>query len=284
MSSRSTSSTKKSTSLKLLKCPTCYLTRVQDIESPAPRHHARFREAFPDMCSPFHSPRRPDRRGKVCLALQDLEPHRSIFYFAALPSQGDIRYAIPTSVESAYHTKVLNRGITTTDAKGNAIFYIQPPSLYWVDMNSEDSSLKQTIHPRHVHFVYWDSTKKQWAKTIHTRRFLLFLPSTAVGQCLRNKACVILQTLDYVTSSSTTCSGCPEVTPIKIDCETFSSLWSRDTIYERIMEKTGISFHSSNTETIPIFIRTKTVEQAVRINDHLHQCRYFNTFAIVSSC
>ena len=94
----------------------------------------------------------------VTIKLTGLHGNATLLCFATQPKKGilarDIAYG-----------KLQNSAVYRASPKGIAIVTLSKPSQY-VDTDGK-------IHPLHMHFVYWDTTKACWSYKIHTRRIII---------------------------------------------------------------------------------------------------------------
>ena len=86
--------------------------------------------------------------GATSRIIKNLKPNTCIFYFAS-----KIRdFTNPLhKFKDAYGT-LKNSGVTRTDSKGNAKFFLDCPQVY--------ISLSGKVHERHLHYLYWDEKHK----------------------------------------------------------------------------------------------------------------------------
>lgn len=89
--------------------------------------------------------------------IEGLKPNTCIFYFGT--SQKSITLPLK-KFEDAYG-KLKNSGVTRTDSKGKAKFFLDCPQVY--------KSLSGNVHERHLHYLYWNEKSKKWYKNLYTQ-------------------------------------------------------------------------------------------------------------------
>jgi uncharacterized membrane protein YuzA (DUF378 family) len=80
--------------------------------------------------------------------VENLPPNVKVIYWASLPSD-----KVVDNPEDAYGD-YSNQGVTTSDAKGNAILHVKNPASYKIP--SYYDPFKGTLKP-HIHYRYWTS-------------------------------------------------------------------------------------------------------------------------------
>ena len=96
-------------------------------------------------------------KGATSRIIHDLKPNTCIFYFAThkrLITSPILKF------KDAYGD-LSNSGVTKSDSKGNAKFFLDCPQVY--------ISLNGNIYNRHIHYVYWDEKKKMWNTNLFTQ-------------------------------------------------------------------------------------------------------------------
>ena len=95
--------------------------------------------------------------GALPRIIENLKPNTCIFYFATKKRS----FILPLKkFEDAYGT-LKNSGVTRTDSKGNAKFFLDCPQVY--------KSLSGNVHERHLHYVYWNEKSKSWNQNLYTQ-------------------------------------------------------------------------------------------------------------------
>ena len=95
--------------------------------------------------------------GTTSRMIENLKPNMCIFYFAT----NKRAITLPLKkFEDAYGT-LKNSGVTRTDSKGKAKFFLDCPQVY--------KSLSGKVHERHLHYVYWNKTSKSWNQNLYTQ-------------------------------------------------------------------------------------------------------------------
>ena len=89
--------------------------------------------------------------------IENLRPNTCIFYFASTkrPIISPLK-----KFEDAYG-RLKNSGVTRTDSKGKAKFFLECPQVY--------KSLSGKVHERHLHYLYWNEKSKSWNQNLYTQ-------------------------------------------------------------------------------------------------------------------
>lgn len=95
--------------------------------------------------------------GATSRMIEELKPNTCIFYFGT--GHRDITQPLK-NFEGAYG-KLKNSGVTRTDSKGRAKFFLDCPQVY--------KSLSGTVHERHLHYLYWNEKSKSWNQNLYTQ-------------------------------------------------------------------------------------------------------------------
>lgn len=89
--------------------------------------------------------------------IENLKPNTCIFYFASSKRL----FTLPIKKFEDAYGKLKNSGVTRTDSKGKAKFFLDCPQVY--------KSLGGKIHERHIHYLYWNENKKVWNRNLYTQ-------------------------------------------------------------------------------------------------------------------
>ena len=89
--------------------------------------------------------------------ISGLKPNTCIFYFAS----SEKSFTSPLKKFEEAYGNLKNSGVTRTDSKGCARFFLDCPQVY--------ISLGMNVHERHLHYVYWSEKSKSWNKNLYTQ-------------------------------------------------------------------------------------------------------------------
>lgn len=110
--------------------------------------------------------------------IEGLKPNTCIFYFGT--SQRSITLPLK-KFEDAYG-KLKNSGVTRTDSKGKAKFFLDCPQVY--------KSLSGNVHERHLHYLYWNEKSASWNHNLYTQPIICEVNENYVKKYM-NKSLVI---------------------------------------------------------------------------------------------
>jgi rhodanese-related sulfurtransferase len=110
--------------------------------------------------------------------IKNLKPNTCIFYFAS--KKRDFTNPLQ-KFKDAYGT-LKNSGVTRTDSKGNAKFFLDCPQVY--------ISLSGKVHERHLHYLYWEQKNKMWNPNLYTQPLICDVNQEFVKKNM-NKALII---------------------------------------------------------------------------------------------
>ena len=110
--------------------------------------------------------------------INNLKPNTCIFYFASKTRD----FTLPLhKFKDAYGT-LKNSGVTRSDSKGNAKFFLDCPQVY--------ISLSGKVHERHLHYLYWDEKNKMWNHNLYTQPLICHVKQEFVKKNM-NKTLII---------------------------------------------------------------------------------------------
>lgn len=213
----------------------------------------------------FHEqlPKSPKRYHQSSLStyhikMKDLKPNTYVFYFAT--QSRDFRKPF-LSMDNAY-SKLQNSGVTKTDAKGNATFYLKCPQIY----RNENGK----IYSRHFHFLYWDAKKKSWTKRILTHQIFCDIHQDQVRKFMKSKNVVLIDALPKSYYDKKHIRGAINL-PVDEN-------WSKMDVIRRI-RKMKKNFHALSP--IIIYCYSKDCDAAEKVYKKLNKMGFYNTLHYV---
>jgi len=156
-------------------CNTC-TSRSEGSPSIYKAKYDKFIEKYaPKTNRPYHNP------DTIRVRVEGVKPETLIFYFAAMPRDFTKKILMR---DSAYD-KLQNSGVTKSNDKGIAYFYIKCPQIYQVP--------EKKIFSRHFHFLYWRDN--QWEKTVYTHKILCNVDREFVLNYINRRNVIIIDAL-----------------------------------------------------------------------------------------
>lgn len=143
-----------------------------------------FRENYPETASVRGSGMHGMKTRRIKITLPGLKPDLRIFYFAPTPSN------TIKDRDTAYGS-LKNSGVCQVNKDGVAEVKIYCPGIY---VNPETRA-----YPRHFHFCYWDTAKKEWGHRLYTRSIFCTVSKAFVKAAIDHKSHIIIDALpsDY---------------------------------------------------------------------------------------
>ncbi len=118
------------------------------------------------------------------IEMTGLKPNSTIFYFGS--QSRDFRKSI--QMRNVAYGKLKNSGVTKSDSKGNATFYLTCPQIY-------KEPIHKRIYSRHFHFLYYNSKKKSWNQKLYTHKILCDIHQADVKKYMLSKSVKIVDAL-----------------------------------------------------------------------------------------
>ncbi len=124
------------------------------------------------------------KRGTHKVEVMGLKPNATIFYFGTMPR--DFRKPIQMR-DSAYAT-LKNSGVTKSDARGQATFYLKCPQIY-------KEPKQKKIYGRHFHFLYFKAREERWSSKLYTHKILCDINQMQVKSLTRGRKVKVVDAL-----------------------------------------------------------------------------------------
>jgi rhodanese-related sulfurtransferase len=118
------------------------------------------------------------------IEMSGLKPNKTIFYFGT--DSRDFRKSI--QMRDRAYGKLKNSGVTKSDAKGNATFYLTCPQIY-------KEPLHKRIYSRHFHFLYYNRVKSVWSEKLYTHKILCDIHREDVKKYMKTRNVKIVDAL-----------------------------------------------------------------------------------------
>lgn len=118
------------------------------------------------------------------IKMSGLKPNKTIFYFGA--ESRDFRKSI--QMRNVAYGKLKNSGVTKSDSKGTATFYLTCPQIYKEPLNNH-------VYSRHFHFLYHISKKNVWSNKLYTHKILCDIYQDDVKKYMSNRNVKIVDAL-----------------------------------------------------------------------------------------
>ena len=155
----------------------CYSCSEKPIKNGVYKAHTEknLLQYFPKDNTHFHKKGAPSR------LIHGLKPNTCIFYFAThkrLITNDILKF------KDAYG-HLNNSGVTRSDSKGNARFFLDCPQVY--------ISLNGKIYNRHIHYAYWDHKNKEWNTNLYTQPIICHVDTEFVMNHMSK--CLIIDAL-----------------------------------------------------------------------------------------
>ena len=113
--------------------------------------------------------------------INGLRPNTCVFYFGT----GKRSLTLPLKKFEDAYGKLKNGGVTRTDSKGKAKFFLDCPQVY--------KSLSGKVHERHLHYLYWNEKSKSWSKNLYTQPLICHVNQTFVKENMSK--CLLIDAL-----------------------------------------------------------------------------------------
>lgn len=188
--------------------------------------------------------------------IKNLKPNSTIFYFAS--NERDFTKKI-ISREKAYN-KLENSGIVNVDENGNTLMHIKCPQLYY---NSNGN-----IYSRHIHFVYWNDSIKDWNNDLYTLQILCDVDKEFLKKYMNKVIIVDARPLsDYKKAHFTGSVNLP-----------YNKRWTEDSILEEL--KKNVKKYDCNKLAPMILYCSKNCNMAKKLYIKLNKFGFYNTVHI----
>ncbi len=213
-----------------------------------------FEEKLPKTPKRYHQSTKSTYR----IEMKDLKPNSYVFYFGT--KCRDFRKPI-ISMDSAY-SNLQNSGVTKTDTKGRAVFYLRCPQIY----RNENGK----VYSRHFHFLYWNGKKGEWSRRVLTHQIFCDIHQSSVKKYMKSRNVILVDALPKSYYEKKHIEGAINL-PV-------DERWNKSEVIRRI-KKVKKNVHMLSP--MILYCYSKDCDAAEKVYEKLNKMGFYNTLHYV---
>ncbi len=124
------------------------------------------------------------RRGTHKVEMKGLKPNATIFYFGTMSRD----FRKPIQMRDRAYATLKNSGVTKSDAKGRATFYVKCPQIY-------KEPKQNKVYVRHFHFLYYKAKEERWSSKLYTHSILCDIKQDEVKRLAKSRKVKVVDAL-----------------------------------------------------------------------------------------